>query len=131
MRQHKIGSRAEFRQQEDQRTLASECLAIKFKKLKALKVELAYFNGDGASRSSSQIKYQVNLENAHSVFRFNCPNNECVRGDFDLSAELAAAVAGRRKLVTGELTCQGWRNRNTVDTVRCQNILRYKFTLKY
>jgi hypothetical protein len=130
MRHHKIGSRAEYRQQADQRAQDSESLAVKFKKLKALTVELSYFNGDAANRGS-QIKYKVNLENARSVFRFNCPNNECVRGDFDLSEELARAVAGRRKLVSGELTCQGWRNRNTVDTVRCQTILRYKFTLEY
>jgi len=130
MRHHKVGSRAEYRQQADQRAQESESLAVKFKKLKALMVELSYFNGDGVSRSS-QIKYKVNLENARSVFRFNCLNSECVRGDFDLSEELAGAVAARRKLVSGELACQGWRNQNTVDTVRCQNILRYKFTLEY
>ena len=93
-------------------------------------MELAYFNGDGASRSS-QIKYKVNLENARSVFRFNCPNNECVRGDFDLSDGTRRSGTGRCKLVKGELTCQGWRNRNTMDTVHCQNILRYKLTLEY
>jgi hypothetical protein len=65
------------------------------------------------------------------VFRFNCPNTECVRGDFDLTEELADAVKARRTTVTGEMVCQGWRSRTTIDTVHCHNVLRYKLTLTY
>lgn len=130
MRHHKIGARAEYRQQEGLRVTESASLADKFPKLKALLVELAFYNAEGITRSS-QIKYKVNLANAKSVFRFSCLNNECVRGDFDLSAELAKAVNARRKVVSGEVTCKGWRNRTTIDTVPCRNILRYKLTLGY
>lgn len=130
MRQQKLSNRQEYRLIENQRVKDSATLAAKFKKLKALTVELAYFTGDRANRSS-QVKYKVNLENAHSVFRFNCPNNECVCGDFDLSDDLASAVKKKRKIVEGELFCQGWRNRATIDTLRCNNVLRYKLTLSY
>lgn len=130
MRQHKLSARVEFRKQENQRVQDSISLADKFRKLKSLMVELAYFNQEGINRSS-QIKYKVNLDNARSVFRFNCVNNECVCGDFDLTEVLAAAVAKRRKAVTGEIRCQGWRNRAGINTVRCNNILRYKLTLGY
>jgi len=130
MRHQKLSNRLEYRQTENQRVKDSASLAAKFRKLKALTVELAYFTGDRANRSS-QVKYKVNLDNARSVFRFNCPNNECVCGDFDLSDQLASAVRKRSKIVEGELSCQGWRNRATIDTVRCNNVLRYKLTLAY
>ena len=130
MQQQKLNNRLEYRQQENQRVKDSASLAQKFRKLKALTVELAYFTGDRANRSS-EVKYKVNLDNARSVFRFNCPNSECVCGDFDLSDQLASAVKKRHKIVEGELLCQGWRNRATIDTVRCNNLLRYKLTLAY
>jgi hypothetical protein len=130
MHQQRFGARAEYRQLEDQRVKDSASLAEKFRKLKSLTVDLAYYSSEGGAKSS-QIKYTVNLANARSVFRFSCPNNECVRGDFDLTKELAVAVAARRTAVTGEMTCRGWRSRTTIDTVHCGNVLRYKLTLSY
>ncbi len=130
MQQQRFGARAEYQQGEDQRVKNSASLAAKFQKLKSLTVDLAYYGADGDTKSS-QIKYSVNLQNARSVFRFSCPNNECVRGDFDLTKDLAAAVSARRTSVTGEIVCQGWRSRTTIDTAHCNNVLRYKLTLGY
>lgn len=122
--------RGEYLQQENLRVLASPSIAEKFPALKAMTVDLGYYNSEGIARSS-QIKYTVNLEHAKSVFRVGCHNQECVRGDFDLSEALAQAVAARDTSVSGEICCQGWRGRATVDTVPCGNILRYKLTLNY
>jgi len=126
----RIGPRAEYRQQEGQRVNDSVSLSAKFGQLKSLTMELAYYDPEGVNKSS-QLKYMVNLANAKSVFRFNCPNNECVGGDFDLSEELAKAVAAHRTTASGEVCCQGWRSKTSIDTVRCGNILRYKLTLGY
>jgi hypothetical protein len=130
MYQARLGARAEYIQQEGQRVKDSATLSTRFHKLKSLTVDLVHLNADTGA-PGSHIKYTVNLQNAKSVFRFSCPNTECVRGDFDLTEELAEAVAAGRKSVSGELTCQGWRSRTTIDTVRCHNVLRYKFTLTY
>jgi len=130
MYRQKTGARAEYRQQEQQRIKDSASLADKFPLLKSLTVDLAYYGPEGVTRSS-QIKYVVNLANAKSVFSFACPNNECVRGDFDLSAELVNVVAARRTTATGEMRCQGWRSKSTIDTVHCHHILRYKLSLEY
>ena len=130
MYQQRLGARAEYRQQEGQRVKDSVSLADKFQKLKSLTVEFDYYNPEGVTKNS-QIKYEVNLQNAKSVFRFNCPNKECIRGDFDLTRELADAVATHRTTVSGELACRGWLSKTTVDTVHCHNILRYKLRLGY
>jgi len=126
----KISPRKEYLLKEQQRVLESPSLAHKFQKLKSLTVDLGYYNPEGVTKNS-QVKYTVNLEHAKSVFRFGCHNHECVRGDFDLSEVLAEAVAARRTTVSGEVRCQGWRNRAGIDTVPCHNLLRYKLTLKY
>ncbi len=129
-RHKKIGPREEYRQQESQRINSSVSLSEKFQKLTSLVVELAYYDARSTTRKS-EIKYTFNLQTAKSVFYFNCPNDECVGGDFDLSADLAKAVAERRTFITGQACCQGWLSKTTIDKIHCHNVLRYKLTLAY
>jgi hypothetical protein len=65
------------------------------------------------------------------VFRLDCLNHECVGGDYDLSEVLAEAIGERQGTVTGELCCQGWLNKNTIDRVRCRHIVRFRLNLEY
>ena len=124
------GPRFEYREQESQRVKDSPSLSDRFRQLKSLAVELAYYNSAGVTKNS-QIKYEPNLANARSVFRFDCPNKGCIRGDFDLTKELATAIAEHRTHVTGEACCQGWQSKTTIDTVPCHNLLRYTLSLGY
>jgi hypothetical protein len=126
----KINVRKEFRVRENQRVRDSASLAEKFPKLKSMSVELAYFNL-GSVNPSGQLTYKANVANAKSVFRLDCSNQECVQGDFDLSDVLAEAISKKRKTLVGEATCQGWRRTDAINTMRCNTILRYKFTLGY
>jgi hypothetical protein len=91
MHHQRFSPRAEYRQQENQRANDSANLAERFRDLKSLTVDLAHFAPERLTKTS-EIKYTVNLAHAKSVFRFNCTNDECVGGDFDLSAALANAV---------------------------------------
>ncbi len=125
-----IGPRAEYRLQESQRARDSACLADKFPHLRALTVDLAFGNVEGTGQNN-ELKYRVNLANAKSVFRFDCPNSECVGGDFDLSNDLIKAYNERCATASGETRCQGWRSKATVGTCRCQNIVRFKLSLTY
>jgi hypothetical protein len=127
----KTTPRAEYRLLQRQRIDDSPVLALKFPKLKTLSLDLEYFDANGVTRNGG-MKYQVNVEHAKSLFCFACPNGECVGGDFDLTEALAQAIAGGQKLVTGEARCPGVRHiKARKIQVPCQNILRYKLTLKY
>ena len=130
MRPQKPSPRADYRRQENQRQQESLSLSERFHELKSLTVEISYFDAEGAKKNG-EIKYTFNLKEAKSVFRFECCNHECVRGDFDLTEALAEAVAARRTSVTGEMCCQGWQSQTTIDQVYCHNILRYKLSLGY
>ena len=130
MYQQTAGARFEYREQESERVKNSLTLSDKFRQLKSLTVGLGFYNSEGVTKNS-QIKYEPNLAKAKSVFRFDCPNKGCIRGDFDLTEELATAVAEHRTHVTGELQCQGWQSKTTIDTVHCHNILRYTLSLAY
>lgn len=124
------GPRFEYREQESQRVKDSPSLSDKFPQLKALAVDLGYYSSKGVAKNS-QIKYMPNLDKAKSVFRIDCPNNGCISGDFDLTKELAKAVAEHRTTVSAELCCQGWLSKTTIDSVHCHNILRYTLKLSY
>lgn len=78
-------------------------------------MKLGCFSSEGVTRNH-QIKYTVNPEHAKSVFRLDCANQECVAGDFDLIEALAQAVAARRATVSGEMCCEGWLNKATIDS---------------
>lgn len=130
MHHNKLTPRATYRQQEARRTQESVSLSEKFPELKSLTVEFGYFTPQGVTRNR-QIKYTVNPDHAKSVFRLDCVNHECVGGDFDLSEALAQAVAARKSTVTGEMCCQGWLSKTTIDSIHCLDIMRYKFTLAY
>ncbi len=130
MRHQKFTPRADYRLAEAQRTQASVSLAEKFQELKSLTVEFGHFSPEGVTRNS-QIKYTVNPEFAKSVFRLDCPNSECIGGDYDLSEALRQAVAARESTATGEMCCQGWLSKTTIDRIHCHNILRYKLSLEY
>ena len=124
------GPRFEYREQESQRVKDSLSLSNRFPQLKSLAVDLGFYNCKGVAKNS-QIKYLPNLDKAKSVFRIDCPNNGCIGGDFDLTKELAKAIAEHRTTVTAEMSCQGWQSKTTIDTVHCHNILRYTLSLAY
>ena len=130
MQQKRFGARAEYREPERQRVKDSSTLAEAFQKLKSLTVEFEHYDPAGTTRNN-QVKFEVNVQNAKSVFRFDCTNPECIGGDFDLTGPIAEAVAAHKEVVQGEVVCKGWRSRTTIDTVHCNNIFRYKLTLGY
>jgi hypothetical protein len=130
IRSQKPSPRADYRRQENQRVQESVSLSARFRELKSLTAEFAYFTA-GSTMKSREIKCTFNPEQAKAVFRVDCSNDECIRGDFDLSEVLAEAVAKRRTTATGEMCCQGWLSKTTIDQVRCHNILRYKLSLGY
>jgi hypothetical protein len=122
--------RAEHRARQTERMTAAPLLTDEFPHLRSLSMELGQYDGDGVTRMS-QMKQSLNLSNASSILRIHCGNTDCVRGDFDLTQELSQAVASRRATVSGELQCQGWRNKAVIEKVRCGRVLRYKLFLGY
>ena len=128
--QRKLSPREEYLIQEKQRVNESATLQEKFQELKALTVNIAYLDSEDRVQQG-QMKYNANLAYAKSVFRFSCPNLECVHGDFDLSAELATAITRQQRTVTGELSCPGWQNRNTIGRLPCRSVLCYTLNMEY
>ena len=127
---HKQTPRALFREQQNQRVAASPSLTEKYKKLKSLTISVGYFAPKGITQYR-QLTYDVNLSHAKSIFRLDCPNVECVKGDFELTKELAAAATKRAKTVAGELCCGGWQNKESIKKTKCNHVLRYKLKLGY
>jgi hypothetical protein len=126
----KRSPRQEYRLKQRAQVEASPLMAKKFPRLKALRVTLEFFDPAGTTKNG-EMKCKLNVEYAKSVLWFACPGVECTEGDFDLSEAVAKAVAGRRKVVTGELRCQGTRKRGEREPAACGILLRYKLSLNY
>lgn len=126
----KSNPRAEYRLREIQRVNSSVSLAEKFPRLKSLRLDLAYFEPDGLSKTG-ELRYKINVEHARSILSFACQNGECLAGDFDLSEAITEAVAKRRKIAEGEIRCRGTRAKPKAGQTPCHNLLRYKLTLGY
>ena len=98
--------------------------------MKSLTVNVRYLDS-GDSGTSRPLKFAVNIQHAKSVLRFQCPNAECIRGDFDLTGDLAKAVKRHCNTVAGEMPCPGWFSKDTIGTLRCRNVLHYTLRLGY
>ena len=118
--------KAIYLEQQRKRVSESPCLSVQYPRLKSLTVMLEYHDAV-SHKKRSQLTYMVNLSHAKSVFRFKCPNRECMRGDFELTEGVAEAVTKRRTSASGEMPCKG----RTINRVRCPNILHYKLKLEY
>ena len=108
----------------------SPTLSTKFEEMKSLHMQVRVFDSKGVAKTG-EMKCQYNLEAAKSVLRFDCPNMECVGGDFDFTAVLDAAVTEHRTTATVELVCNGWRDKGVINTIHCDNRMRYKMSLAY
>jgi len=126
----KSNPRQEYRAKQRKRIEASPVIATKYPRLRGLKVRLEFFDAAGTTKNG-ELKCKLNVEHARSALWFACPGVECMLGDFDLSEALAKAVAERRKVVTGELRCQGTRRRGDREVVACRTLLRYRLNLSY
>lgn len=130
MYQQRIGYRAEYLQEQQERIRAACSLAQRFPELKTLTATLACFSPDGQT-CLSELKCTFNLGYAKALFLVACPNPECIGGNFDLSSELVHAVAAHRESVTGESRCQGWKSKTTMGRIYCDHLLRYTLNLAY
>jgi len=126
----KLGARDKYQERQGRRVNDAPTLSEKFPRLKSLTAKVQFVDSD-APENSHPLKFAVNLRNAKSVLRFQCPNTECIRGDFDLTDELAKAVKRRSNALTGEMPCRGWLSKSTIGTVRCHNVLHYALRLGY
>src|SRR4051812_17660714 len=105
----KLNPRMEYRLRRTEQINNSPTLSEKFPKLKMLRITVDYFDSSGTIRNGG-MKYKLNLANGKSLFCFNCVNADCAGGDYDLSELLAQAIGASRKLVQGEVRCQGTRH---------------------
>lgn len=122
--------RQEYRLKQRKQIEESPFMAQQFPRLKSISVLLEYFDPTGMNKNG-EMKCKLNVQHSRSVLWYACPGGECVGGDFDLTEALAAAVAGRRKMVVGEIRCQGKRKRGDKELLPCQTLLRYKLSLQY
>jgi hypothetical protein len=116
--------------QHAERIEKSASLAVRHPKLRALTVDLTYFDREFVSWGH-HVKYRANLDHAKSIFRVHCPSGICVGGDFDLTKELDRAVAARQTTVSGQMRCEGSRRKPDGEICRCQSILHYNLILAY
>jgi hypothetical protein len=129
-RMPKRNPKQEYRLKQRERVEASPFMADRFPHLKALKVMLEYYDATGLTKNG-EMKCTINLKHARSVLWYACSAVECLGGDFDLTDVLEEVVAGRRKVATGELQCQGTQKRGNGERMPCQARLHYKLTLNY
>jgi len=75
----KTGLRGKYLLEERERIKLAPSLAETFHDLKSLSALITYF-GPVDRSPRSEVKYTFNLAHAKALFRFACPNHECVGG---------------------------------------------------
>jgi hypothetical protein len=122
--------RKKARERAFERVEKSVNMAVMYPRLKALTVDLLYFDRDIVSWGHG-LRYRANMETAKSMLHFNCPSTLCNGGGFDLSKDLSTAVAARQKSVVRAVRCLGSRDQENGKTIRCESTLHFKMSLTF
>src|SRR6185437_12866177 len=122
--------RKENRQRTSERVEKSASLATTYPNLKALKVDLLYFDREIVSWGRG-LRYRANVETAKSILHFDCPSSLWKDGGFDLSKNLGSAVVEHRKSVEGSMHCPGFRDQETGKAAACESVLHFKMNLAF
>jgi hypothetical protein len=122
--------RKDSRRKAFERVEKSASLATTYPCLKALKVDLLYFDREIVSWGHG-LRYRANLETAKSMLHFDCPSPLCKNGGFDLSKDLSSAIAERQKSAEGTVRCLGFRDQETGKPSACETVLHFKMNLAF
>jgi hypothetical protein len=122
--------RKDSRRKTFERIEKSASLATAYPRLKALKVDLLYFDREIVSWGHG-LRYRANLATAKSVLHFDCPSPLCKNGGFDLSKDLSSAIAERQKSSEGSVPCRGIRDQVTGKSAACETVLHFKMNLAF
>jgi hypothetical protein len=126
----KFRLRKEARQRAFEQGEKSPSIAVAYPRLKALTVNLVYYSREIVSWGHGVI-YRANLETTKPTLHFHCPSSLCSGGGFDLSQDLATAVAGHRKSIVRAVKCLGLCELENGKTTPCQSKLHFKMILTY
>ncbi len=106
---------------------AALALRAAFPEVEQLRLDLRF---DGAARNTPASQSHVLHPPARAFFEFPCPYADC-DGQFNLTADVAAAVASTTHRIEGELECSGVRARDHATKQPCQLRLSYTITAAY
>jgi hypothetical protein len=103
---------------------AAQALRTAFPAVEHLRLELSF---DGAARGTPASQSHVLHPPARAFFEFPCPYADC-DGQFNLTTQVAAAVADPSHQAEGSVECSGLRARDHATKQPCKLQLNYTIT---
>ncbi len=106
---------------------AAQVLRSAFPDVEHLRLDLSF---DGAARGTPAAQSHVLHPPARAFFEFPCPYADC-DGQFNLTAEVTAAVASTTHQSAGTVECSGLRAHDHATKQPCKLRLKYTITAAY
>jgi hypothetical protein len=66
-----------------------------------------------------------------ATFEIGCPFHECIMGGFDFGSAIRACVDATQSESKGEITCDGWQDRERYQKHQCMLKANYTITVEY
>lgn len=97
--------------------------------INSLTISMTFKNPDwGGDPSPQEHNYRQESE---AFFDFGCPHVECVSGGFNISSAVSELVDKNGKETSGEITCQGWQDKERINKHRCMLKMQYRIMASY
>lgn len=110
------------RTERQQQRLESGLLSAHFPEVASVVISMVY-NQKGIAKA---LPRTVNFfPTSHALFRVDCLNKDCLSGGFDLTEVITSMIRNRRKIATGDLSCEG--NGPSAD----HSAIVYEVTIQY
>lgn len=101
----------------------------RFPTLISLVISMTFKNCDCGSVPTPQ-EHKFSQE-SKAFFDFECPYIECVSGGFNISEAVSDLVDNNGNEASGEITCQGWQDKERIHKHRCLLRMQYKIIASY
>jgi hypothetical protein len=94
--------------------------------VKELVVELRFVDPENKVHPSPHKR--IFVPDMQAFFEFHCPLKDCTGGGFSLSETIQGGLSGRRSEISGKLSCEGKRKRESSPDPCCRLELHYHAT---
>ncbi len=112
----------------NQMFLKSPTLGEQYPNVKSISLSVTYLDPDDGKTIKETRNWNLDSK---AYFVIDCPYRECVGGGFDISKLVVDAINQGEAESTGELTCQGWQDKERVNKHSCLLKGKFKISIQY
>ncbi|MFH1063380.1 MAG: hypothetical protein V1747_10945 [Candidatus Omnitrophota bacterium] len=91
-------------------------ISVAYPNTKSIEISIQFTDPDDKNQFTKNMTYKPDSK---AYFQYDCPYRECINGGYDFKNLIEKAIQAPDRQAQEELACQGWQDRERINTHRC------------